>query len=74
MPNRLLLLIHCFNFSFKNKPQAISVIYTPKFSVNPVAVNKFSSSLKTFIVKGNKIQLGFDNKYAENNQRVRKSI
>ena len=35
---------------------------------------QFSSSLKMFIVKGNKIQLGFDNKYAENNQRVRKSI
>ena len=32
--------------------------------------NKFSSSLKMFIVKGNKIQLGFDNKYPENNQRV----
>ena len=25
--------------------------------------NKFSSSLKMFIVKGKKIQLGFDNKY-----------
>ena len=36
--------------------------------------NKFSSSLKMFIVKGNKIQLGFDNKCAENNQLVRKSI
>ena len=32
--------------------------------------NKFSSSLKIFIVKVNKIQLGFDNKYPENNQRV----
>ena len=32
--------------------------------------NKFSSSLKMFIVKGNKIQLGFDNKYPENNQRA----
>ena len=32
--------------------------------------NKFSSSLKMFIVKGNKIQLGFDNKYPENNQRL----
>ena len=32
--------------------------------------NKFSSSLKMFIVKGNKIQLGFDNKSPENNQRV----
>ena len=31
--------------------------------------NKFSSSLKMFIVKGNKIHLGF-NKYPENNQRV----
>ena len=31
---------------------------------------QFSSSLKIFIVKGNKIQLGFDNKYPENNQRV----
>ena len=30
--------------------------------------NKFSSSLKIFIVKGNKIQLGFDNKYPENSQ------
>ena len=30
--------------------------------------NKFSSSLKMFIVKGNKIHLGFDNKYPENNQ------
>ena len=33
--------------------------------------NKFSSSLKMFIVKGNKIQLGFDNKYPENNKRAR---
>ena len=32
--------------------------------------NKFSSSLKMFIVKGNKIHLGFDNKYPENNQLV----
>ena len=32
--------------------------------------NKFSSSLKVFIVKGSKIQLGFDNIYPENNQRV----
>ena len=32
--------------------------------------NNFSSSLKIFIVKGNKIQLGFDNKYPENSQRV----
>ena len=31
--------------------------------------NKFSSSLKMFTVKGDKIQLGF-NKYPENNQRV----
>ena len=31
---------------------------------------KFSSFLKMFIVKGNKIQLGFDNKYPENNQLV----
>ena len=32
--------------------------------------NKFPSSLKMFIVRGDKIQLGFDNKYPENNQRV----
>ena len=32
--------------------------------------NKFSSSLNMFIVKGNKIRLGFDNKYPENNQRL----
>ena len=31
---------------------------------------KFSSSLKMFIIKGNQIQLGFDNKYPENNQRM----
>ena len=34
--------------------------------------NKFSSSLKMFIVKGNKIQLGFDNKYPENNKRMQR--
>ena len=32
--------------------------------------SKFQSSLKIFIVKRNKIQLGFDNIYPENNQRV----
>ena len=32
--------------------------------------NKFWSSLKIFMVKRNKIQLGFDNIYSENNQGV----
>ena len=40
MSNSLPLLIHCFDFSFYHKPQAISVIYTPKFSVNSVAVKR----------------------------------
>ena len=32
--------------------------------------NKLSSSLKIFVDKRNKIQLGLDNTYPENNQRV----
>ena len=40
MPNSLPLFIHCFNFSFNHKPQAISLIYTPQFSVKPVAVKR----------------------------------
>ena len=32
--------------------------------------NKFSLSLKIFTVKRNVIQLGFENIYPENNQRV----
>ena len=42
MSNSLPLFIHCFNFSFNHIPEAISVIYTPKFSVNPVAVKRWS--------------------------------
>ena len=34
MPNSLPLLIHSVHFSFNHKPQAISVTYTPNFSVN----------------------------------------
>ena len=35
---------------------------------------QISSSLKMFIVKGNKIQLGLDNKYPENNQACQDSV
>ena len=31
---------------------------------------QISSSLKMFILKGNKMQLGFDDKYPENNQSL----
>ena len=36
--------------------------------------NKFSSSLKMFIVRGDKIQLGFDNKYPENKDKTALSV
>ena len=42
MPNSLPLLIHCFDFSFYHKPQAISVIYTPKFSINSITVKRWN--------------------------------
>ena len=43
MPNSLSMLVHSLEFVCIHKPRAISIIYTPYLSFNPVAVKRYEA-------------------------------